>query len=153
MFLICLSAVGEASDDRQREEEDHVLGHFSRHRHHMCRLVALRPHWPHGRGDQTRLATPTLHQPIKYYCTSHFLIQHRLPASPLRTIQLSLRSPRIVLLLIEQSHSSDWQLHLVLSDAYLDVFITYMQMVYPFFEIRVTLYGCLVLIMCELVRS
>lgn len=74
--------MGEASDDRQWEEEDHVLGHFSRHRHHMCRLVALRPHWPHGRGDQTRLATPTLHQPIKHYCTSHFLIQHRLPAPP-----------------------------------------------------------------------
>jgi len=43
-FLISVSAVGEASDDRQREEEDYVLGHFSRHRHHMCRLVALRPH-------------------------------------------------------------------------------------------------------------
>lgn len=44
VFVISVSAVGEASDDRQREEEDHVLGHFSRHRHHMCRLVALRPH-------------------------------------------------------------------------------------------------------------
>lgn len=44
VFVISVSAVGEASDDRQREEEDHVLCHFSRHRHHMCRLVALRPH-------------------------------------------------------------------------------------------------------------
>ncbi len=43
-FVLSVSAVGEASDDCQREEEDHVLGHFSRHCHHMCRLVALRPH-------------------------------------------------------------------------------------------------------------
>ncbi len=140
VFVISVSTVGEASDDRQREEEDHVLCHFSRHRHHMCRLVALRPHWPHSRGDQTRLALPCppLPLPSQFSTTSTSSSSSSvcLPPSspiPLRTILQSLRSLWIVLLLMERSHSSDWQLFVVLSDAYLDVFITSTQMVYPFF--------------------
>lgn len=40
---LCVNAVGETSDDSQREEKDHVLRHFPRHRHHLRGLVALRP--------------------------------------------------------------------------------------------------------------
>lgn len=136
-LLISVSAVGEASDDRQREKEDHVLGHFSRHRHHMCRLVALRPYWPHSRGDQTRLATPT---PVQYYL-HHFLIQHCLPAS--QQLHPPLYHTAVLTFPSDCSVAYGmitflWQLFVLLSDAYLDEFITYMQMVFRFFEIQVS---------------
>lgn len=50
------AAVGEASDDGEREEEDHVLRHLPRHRHHLRGVVALRPHRQNGGGNQTRSA-------------------------------------------------------------------------------------------------
>ena len=50
------ASVGEATDDGEREEEDHVLRHLPRHRHHLRGVVALRPHRQDGRGDQTRSA-------------------------------------------------------------------------------------------------
>lgn len=51
-----LPAVGEAPDDGQREEEDPVLGHLPRHRHHLRGVVALRAHRQDGRWNQTRSA-------------------------------------------------------------------------------------------------
>lgn len=48
--------VGEAPDDGEWEEEDHVLGHLPRHRHHVRGVVALRSHWQDGGRNQTRSA-------------------------------------------------------------------------------------------------
>lgn len=48
------AAVGEATDDGEREEEDHVLGHLPRHRHHLRGVVAVRSHRQNGRWNQTR---------------------------------------------------------------------------------------------------
>ena len=44
--------MGEAADDIQRAQEDHVLRDLPRHRHHLCGLVLVRAHRPHCRGDQ-----------------------------------------------------------------------------------------------------
>lgn len=46
--------MGEAADDSQREEKDHVLRHFPRHCHNMRGVVTVRPDRSHCRGDQTR---------------------------------------------------------------------------------------------------
>lgn len=54
------STVGEAPDDGEREEEDHVLGHLPRHRHHVCGVVALRSHRQDRGRDQTRSARRSL---------------------------------------------------------------------------------------------
>lgn len=51
--------MGEAADDSQREEEDHVLRNFPCHRHYVRGVVAVRPDRPHCRGDQTRSAAST----------------------------------------------------------------------------------------------
>lgn len=48
MLRVVPPAVGEAPDDGEREEEDHVLGHLPRHRHHVRGVVALRSHRPDG---------------------------------------------------------------------------------------------------------
>ncbi|TMS04439.1 E3 ubiquitin-protein ligase MARCH8 [Larimichthys crocea] len=47
--------VGEATDDGEREKEDHVFGHLSRHCHHLRGVVALRSHRQNSRGNQTSL--------------------------------------------------------------------------------------------------
>lgn len=52
--------VGEAPDDGEREEEDHVLGHLPRHRHHVRGVVALRSHRQDRGRDQTRSARRAL---------------------------------------------------------------------------------------------
>lgn len=48
--------MGEATDDGEREKEDHVFGHLPRHRHHLRGVVALRPHRQNGGRNQTRSA-------------------------------------------------------------------------------------------------
>lgn len=50
------AAVGEATDDGEREAEDHVFGYLPRHRHHLRGVVSLRPHRQDGGGNQTRSA-------------------------------------------------------------------------------------------------
>lgn len=52
--------MGEAPDDGEREEEDHVLSHLPRHRHHVRGVVALRSHRQDGGRNQTRSARATL---------------------------------------------------------------------------------------------
>ena len=44
--------MGEAADDVQRAQEDHVLCDLPCHRHHLCGLVLVCAHRPHRRGDQ-----------------------------------------------------------------------------------------------------
>ena len=39
-----VSQMGEASDDDDGTQENHVLRHISRHRHHVRHLVTLRAH-------------------------------------------------------------------------------------------------------------
>lgn len=50
------TAVGEATDDSEREKEDHVFSHLPRHRHHLRGVVALRSYRQNSGRDQTRSA-------------------------------------------------------------------------------------------------
>lgn len=59
--LVLSATVGEATDDGEREKEDHVFGHLSRHCHHLRGVVALRSHRQNSRGNQTRSAHGQMH--------------------------------------------------------------------------------------------
>ncbi len=59
--LVLSAAVGEATDDGEREKEDHVFGHLPRHRHHLRGVVALRSHRQNSRWNQTRSAQTHAH--------------------------------------------------------------------------------------------
>lgn len=54
-------AVGETTDDGEREKKDHVFSHLPHHRHHLCGVVALRSHRQNSRGNQIRSALTLTH--------------------------------------------------------------------------------------------
>lgn len=68
-----LSAVGEATDDGEREKEDHLLGHLPRHRHHLRGVVAVRPHRQNSGGNQTRSAQTGTHTHTQTYIDTTLL--------------------------------------------------------------------------------
>lgn len=60
--LVLSAAVGEATDDGEREKENHVFSHLPRHRHHLRGVVALRSYRQNSRRNQTRSAHAQMHK-------------------------------------------------------------------------------------------